>query len=67
MFRNLVSGNKVIKEEFPIEEKLLLKKIEIYRNQMVRLGVSSSFSDRKVIQISKELDKLLYRYQKTKQ
>ncbi|WP_084781921.1 aspartyl-phosphate phosphatase Spo0E family protein [Bacillus niameyensis] len=43
----------------------LLQSIEEYRSQMVKLGMASSFSDEQVVQISDQLDQLLYKYQAT--
>ncbi|MBS4210013.1 aspartyl-phosphate phosphatase Spo0E family protein [Bacillus sp. FJAT-50079] len=41
----------------------LLIKIEENRKNMIELGLSSSFIDERVINISNQLDKLLYKYQ----
>ncbi|MBS4201644.1 aspartyl-phosphate phosphatase Spo0E family protein [Bacillus sp. FJAT-49732] len=41
----------------------LLVKIESHRSKMVKLGLSSSFLDERVVKLSYELDKLLNKYQ----
>lgn len=43
----------------------LLQSIEVHRSQMVKLGMATSFSDEHVVQISNQLDQLLYKYQAT--
>ncbi|MBW8350858.1 aspartyl-phosphate phosphatase Spo0E family protein [Bacillus sp. IITD106] len=46
-----------------MEAEDLLVKIESYRSKMVQLGLTSSFLDERVVNLSYELDKLLNKYQ----
>lgn len=41
----------------------LLKNIEELRQEMIQLGLASSFLDERVIQLSDQLDQLLIKYQ----
>jgi hypothetical protein len=44
-------------------ENLLLK-IEFFRKEMIKLGVSTGFNSPETIQLSQTLDKLILKYQK---
>lgn len=45
------------------QRKSLLEKIEETRNQMMRLALKNGFTCDKTLQVSKQLDELLNRYQ----
>ena len=42
----------------------LLKKIKALREKMITIGMSTSFNDERVIQLSEQLDKLIVKYQR---
>ncbi len=44
------------------KQKALLKKIEERRKELVKLGLSRSFADVRVLRLSDQLDQLLNRY-----
>ncbi|MBD8005744.1 aspartyl-phosphate phosphatase Spo0E family protein [Bacillus norwichensis] len=44
------------------KQKALLKKIEERRKELVKLGLSRSFADERVLRLSDQLDQLLNRY-----
>ncbi|WP_203364657.1 aspartyl-phosphate phosphatase Spo0E family protein [Bacillus sp. REN10] len=47
-------------------DKDILTEIEDYRNEMIILAMETSFSNKKVLEISTKLDELLNEYELTK-
>ncbi|WP_082677273.1 aspartyl-phosphate phosphatase Spo0E family protein [Bacillus sp. FJAT-29937] len=48
-----------------ISKDTLLKTIEFYRAQLIEIGVTEGINSNQTIEISQQLDKLIFLYQKT--